>query len=69
MIEQFISFADNHCVLAFWLLLLLFSLAITLVNFTLRVIVRIIRMINIAIRGWPPEHLDADGDLTFREKL
>lgn len=23
---------------------------------------RILRSINIAIRGWPPAHLDADGD-------
>lgn len=23
---------------------------------------RILRTINIAIRGWPPAHLDADGD-------
>lgn len=22
----------------------------------------ILRSINIAVRGWPPEHLDADGD-------
>ena len=23
---------------------------------------RVLRSINIAVRGWPPEHLDADGD-------
>lgn len=23
---------------------------------------RILRTINVAVRGWPPEHLDADGD-------
>jgi hypothetical protein len=23
---------------------------------------RVLRSINIAARGWPPEHLDADGD-------
>lgn len=28
----------------------------------LKVSNRILRSINIALRGWPPEHVDADGD-------
>lgn len=24
--------------------------------------VRVLRSINVAVRGWPPAHLDADGD-------
>ncbi len=26
------------------------------------IVIRGTRMINIALRGWPPAHLDADGD-------
>lgn len=29
---------------------------------SLRIVSRTLRTINIAIRGWPPAHLDADGD-------
>ncbi len=31
-------------------------------NFTFKLLNRLLRSINIAIRGWPPAHLDADGD-------
>jgi hypothetical protein len=39
----------------FWMIVPIASLIFNLVN-------RILRSINIALRGWPPEHLDADGD-------
>jgi len=26
------------------------------------------RMINILVRGWPPEHLDADGDVHHKNE-
>lgn len=29
---------------------------------------RILRSINIALRGWPPAHLDADGDWREEKK-
>lgn len=31
-------------------------------NGILRIMSRLIRSINIALRGWPPPHCDADGD-------
>lgn len=31
-------------------------------NFVFRLINRLLRTIKVCIRGWPPEHLDADGD-------
>lgn len=33
-----------------------------IVNMTIRIISRILRTINVLSRGWPPDHLDADGD-------
>lgn len=39
----------------FWIAAIVISTASKLTN-------RILRSINIAIRGWPPAHLDADGD-------
>jgi len=38
-----------------WVLLGVMSLVAHIMN-------RILRSINIAIRGWPPAHLDAEGD-------
>jgi hypothetical protein len=32
------------------------------VNASLKIISRFLRSINIFTRGWPPSHLDADGD-------
>ena len=37
------------------------------INFTLRIVSRILRVINITINGYPPTHLDADGD--FKEEI
>ena len=33
-----------------------------LVNGTVRIISRLSRLIMVLIKGWPPSHLDADGD-------
>jgi len=33
-----------------------------LVNGIVRIVSRFFRMIMVSLRGWPPSHLDADGD-------
>lgn len=38
-----------------WLIAAAFSISFKMVN-------RILRTIKVCVRGWPPEHLDADGD-------
>ena len=56
-----LSFADHHWFLtwcALWLLWPFFMLP----SLVFRIINRAYRMVNIALRGWPPAHLDADGD-------
>ena len=30
---------------------------------------RMLRTINIAVRGWPPSHLDADGDFQEQDEV
>ena len=46
----------------FWMIVPIFALVFKLVN-------RILRSINIALRGWPPVHLDADGDFLKPEPI
>lgn len=36
--------------------------AVILVELAAKVCVRVIRMLTVWVRGWPPPHLDADGD-------
>lgn len=47
----FWNFWHEHYFLAFWAIYFVPSIAL-----------RTLRAINIVIRGWPPAHLDADGD-------
>ena len=60
-----LEFASEHWFLtwcALWLIwgaVWLVAVAILAVRF---VINRILRTIKVSIRGWPPSHLDADGD-------
>lgn len=56
-----LSFAAEHWFLA-WCMLWLLWPVVTLPSLAFRLINRTYRVINIAIRGWPPAHLDADGD-------
>lgn len=35
---------------------------IAVLNSVCRIVNRVLRSVNIALRGWPPAHLDADGD-------
>lgn len=49
--EYVLRFAESHPFLSFIIICCMYWLAI-----------RIIRIPAIIVRGWPPEHLDADGD-------
>lgn len=46
---------------------LTFFLGYALLECTVKLGGRMLRSINIAIRGWPPAHLDADGDFAQQE--
>lgn len=52
---SFWDFCSKHWILAFFMLCAAYYLARCLV-------VRVTRTINVTSRGWPPSHLDADGD-------
>jgi len=62
LIIEFFQFACS----GFWIfigVLLLSSLLLHfVVNGILALFTRFFRLITVALRGWPPSHLDADGD-------
>ena len=58
IIDAFTNFADRHWFLA----LVIIFFAGNIILMPLRLINRVIRHRNIAKAGWPPDHLDADGD-------
>lgn len=68
MAQFLLDFAANHPFLfwcALWLAWLPLLLPFAALNVTFRLVNRLLRTIKVACRGWPPEHLDADGN--FRE--
>lgn len=56
----------KYCTSDFWVFLgssfMLGGLCYYGCNLTIKMWVRFMRFITVALRGWPPEHLDADGD-------
>lgn len=63
------QWADKHWWLAFWLCFwaLCFAFgavysALGLANNLLKIVKMVLRSLLVLARGWPPEHLDADGD-------
>lgn len=40
-----------------------------LVNGVIKLGSRLLRTVNVIFRGWPPNHLDADGDYHKQKKL
>lgn len=56
------KFAMEHWIAVFIMFWIVASLLGTVFN-------RLLRSINIAIRGWPPAHLDADGDWKPEEEM
>lgn len=59
------AFCTEHPFLA-WCALWLFwgfvAITVTAYELTIRLICRLLRTIKVVARGWPPPHLDADGD-------
>ena len=49
------AFADQNIWAVFWLGLVIIINITAMIN-------RLFRTIRVIIRGWPPEHLDIDGD-------
>lgn len=62
---EVLTFAGEHWFLAWcalWLAWPVVVIAGALVNWPFRLMNRVLRTIKVAARGWPPSHLDADGD-------
>lgn len=60
--QDFLNFVGLHPALTFFISCILACVVIVMGLMIIRLLGRVLRTINIAIRGWPPEHLDADGD-------
>lgn len=56
------EFAQSSPYLTFWLALAMVCGAVSLATYPLKLVNRWIRHRNIVSKGWPPEHLDGDGD-------
>lgn len=46
----------------FWTFIGCYAIVACILYFTANIIVRFFRLIQILFRGWPPNHLDGDGD-------
>jgi len=59
---EFFKFACS----GFWIFCGVFSLLSMIlyfgVNGICRIWIRLMRFLSVSLRGWPPSHLDADGD-------
>lgn len=60
-------FAGAHPVLTFFMGLILASVVTAPFRYAFRAYNRTLRSRNIQARGWPPAHLDADGDFKKKE--
>lgn len=56
------EFWSEHYYLAFFAMCFAAWIAGSAIYYAFRIFNRVMRTINIACRGWPPAHLDADGD-------
>lgn len=52
----------------FWQFIGCFAVIYVVSHLIFKVINRTLRTIKVALRGWPPDHLDADGDF-FNDSL
>jgi len=66
-----LEFMDKHYVLAFFIIMGVCALFGAVINGVCNLIHlswgRFLRHLNIRNRGWPPDHLDADGDFEEHE--
>ena len=59
---NFFDWIDNHSFLAFLVICFGSTLIYAAIKVSALVLRGLVRMPAILIRGWPPAHLDADGD-------
>lgn len=57
----YVAFFGGSYFLA-WCSLWLFWMCVPVAYLVFRILNRCLRSLNIALRGWPPSHCDADGD-------
>lgn len=59
---DFKAWAYEHWWLAFWFAFWAMTFAYGALLVVNRSIIRVLRSIKVLCRGWPPAHIDADGD-------
>lgn len=59
--SEILKFAGEHWFLA-WSALWLAWIPYFALAITAKLVNRVFRMVMVSARGWPPAHLDADGD-------
>lgn len=59
---EFYKFASENGILTFCLACCLVTVLQSLFNFIRGLVTRTYRLVMVTVRGWPPFHLDADGD-------
>jgi hypothetical protein len=52
----------KYCTSGFWVFVGTFCFISLFITGFLRLIIRTFRLIVVLLKGWPPSHLDADGD-------
>lgn len=62
------SFMGLHPVLTFFLSFPILMFAVFTVGTVRFLLARTLRSVNILVRGWPPSHCDAAGELRQEEK-
>jgi len=69
MAEQYFKFLSEHPWLGFFLTIIVLGMVYGILHAILfRLPNRIIRHLNILQAGWPPPHLDADGDFKTEDE-
>lgn len=66
-----LAFADQHHILTWCALWLLWPAVLTPIwtaRLAFRLVTRTYRLLMVLARGWPPAHLDADGDWDLTDK-
>lgn len=59
---EFYKFAADNNVLVFFLALCLVAAIQSVIGLLRTLYIRSCRLVMVTVRGWPPFHLDADGD-------
>lgn len=62
MIMELLKFMDEHWILGFFIICSVYYAVVLPFKLTASLLSRWMRHKNIVAQGWPPAHLDADGD-------